>query len=82
MSDTQLLVLVVVGVLLASPAFPQSPDSFQTRIVRPVTITTAGGRTYIVGVQRYVLEPLETPPPAPPQAPAAKASTPTGTRER
>ncbi len=83
MSYAQLLVLVALGVVLASPAFPQSPEGYQGRTVssRPVTITTAGGRSYIVGVQRPVLlEPVELPTaPTPrkvttPKEPAAKAA--------
>ncbi len=83
MSYARLLVLVALGVVLASPAFPQSPEAYQGRAVasRPVTITTAGGRSYIVGVQRPVLlEPVELPTPPTPRKvttakePAAKAA--------
>jgi len=65
MSFTTLLALIALGILLASPAWSQSPESGVGRgySVRPVTITTAGGRTYVVGVQRHVIEPAEAPPP-------------------
>jgi hypothetical protein len=64
MSYARLLIFVALGILLASPAFPQSPDDSSTLrfTPRPVTITTAGGRTYVVGIQRSVLEPVEAPP--------------------
>lgn len=78
MSLTMLLSLIAIGILLASPAWSQSPENAAGRgySVRPVTITTAGGRTYVVGVQRYVIEPAteqpETPAPAPRKATPAK----------
>lgn len=79
MSYGQLLVLVALGVMLASPAFPQSPDNYQSRAIssRPVTITTAGGRSYIVGVQRpIILEPVEmASPPTPRAATTTKEKT-------
>lgn len=70
MSYTQLLILVALGVLLASPAFPQSSPETALRFTpRPVTITTAGGRSYVVGIQRSLPEPVELPPPTPRKAP-------------
>ncbi len=70
MSYTQLLVLVAIGVLLASPAFPQSsPDTALRFTPRPVTITTAGGRSYVVGIQRSLPEPVEMPPLTPRKTP-------------
>ena len=70
MSYTQLLALVAIGVLLASPAFPQSgPDTALRFTPRPVTITTAGGRSYVVGIQRSLPEPVEMPLPTPRKAP-------------
>lgn len=76
MSYTALLSLIALGILLASPAFSQSPENPPGRAasVRPVTITTAGGRTYIVGVQRNILESVETPVPAPRKPINAKES--------
>lgn len=63
MSYVHFLTLIALGVLLASPAFPQSADSPVIQFTpRPVTITTAGGRSYMVGVQRRQPEPIETTP--------------------
>lgn len=76
MSYSALLSLIALGILLASPAFSQNagnpPGGGAT--IRPVTITTAGGRTYVVGIQRHVLEPADTPAPAPRKAAGAKDS--------
>lgn len=60
MSYSGLLTVIALAILLAAPAFSQSPES-PAASIRPVTITTAGGRTFIVGVQRRILEPVETP---------------------
>jgi hypothetical protein len=68
MNYAGLMILVALAVLLASPAFPQSPETSVRFTPRPVTITTAGGRSYVVGIQRQALETIETAEPTPPIA--------------